>query len=103
MWAGPAIALFIQTVIFFIRHRHLDDEIYLLEQNISQVPLIQPDIENEKRRNRKIHERSMAWPRDVLFQLNTGLDKRGSQPITLQDYVLFCKEYIPMVGEALAI
>lgn len=26
---GPAIALFVQTIIFWIRHRHLDDDVYM--------------------------------------------------------------------------
>lgn len=48
MWAGPAIALFAQTIVFYIRYRHIDDEIYLLEQDISQVQLAEPDMEKEK-------------------------------------------------------
>ncbi|KAL1901047.1 peptide transporter ptr2 [Sporothrix stenoceras] len=42
VWAGPAIALFAQTAIFYFRHRHIDDEIYLLEQNLAGAPLGAP-------------------------------------------------------------
>ncbi|CAK7227198.1 peptide transporter ptr2 [Sporothrix curviconia] len=33
VWAGPAMALFAQTAVFYYRHHQLDDEIYMLEQN----------------------------------------------------------------------
>ncbi|CAK7205824.1 peptide transporter ptr2 [Sporothrix eucalyptigena] len=39
VWAGPAIGLFAQTAVFYFRHRHIDDEIYMLEQNIAGAPL----------------------------------------------------------------
>ncbi|KAH0524504.1 hypothetical protein TsFJ059_007006 [Trichoderma semiorbis] len=32
VWAGPAIALFVQTIVFWLRHHKLDDDIYMLEQ-----------------------------------------------------------------------
>ncbi|KAM0252601.1 hypothetical protein ACHAQJ_007638 [Trichoderma viride] len=32
VWAGPAIALFVQTIVFWVRHRKLDDDVYMLEQ-----------------------------------------------------------------------
>ncbi|RFU73016.1 hypothetical protein TARUN_9238, partial [Trichoderma arundinaceum] len=34
VWAGPAIALFAQTIIFWFRHHKLDDDIYILEEII---------------------------------------------------------------------
>ncbi len=36
MWAGPAIVLFVQTIVFYIRHHKMDDEVYMLEQNIDE-------------------------------------------------------------------
>ncbi|CAK7236400.1 peptide transporter ptr2 [Sporothrix bragantina] len=55
VWAGPAIALFAQTAVFYFRHRKLDDEIYMLEQNPTGAPLGAPhaavnvtEAENEK-------------------------------------------------------
>ncbi|KAH6604252.1 hypothetical protein Trco_007698 [Trichoderma cornu-damae] len=45
-WAGPAIALFAQTIIFWVRHRKLDDDVYMLEQDTptqSQANLAQSE------------------------------------------------------------
>ncbi|KOS20846.1 Peptide transporter PTR2 [Escovopsis weberi] len=33
VWVGPAVALFVQTIIFWVRHHKLDDEIYMLDQD----------------------------------------------------------------------
>ncbi|KAL7818536.1 POT family domain-containing protein [Trichoderma gracile] len=44
VWAGPAIALFAQTIVFWIRHHKLDDDVYMLEQETpsqSQAQLTQ--------------------------------------------------------------
>ncbi|KAL7795761.1 POT family domain-containing protein [Trichoderma ceciliae] len=44
VWAGPAIALFVQTIIFWVRHHKLDDDVYMLEQETpvqSQAQLTQ--------------------------------------------------------------
>ncbi|KAK5991705.1 MFS-type transporter ucsM [Cladobotryum mycophilum] len=50
-WAGPAIALFVQTAIFWVRHHKLDDEIYMLEQDTptqSQAHLASSESEKER-------------------------------------------------------
>ncbi|RFU78155.1 hypothetical protein TARUN_4087 [Trichoderma arundinaceum] len=44
VWAGPAIALFAQTIVFWLRHHKLDDDVYMLEQETptqSQAQLAQ--------------------------------------------------------------
>ncbi len=49
VWAGPAIALFAQTAIFYWRHRHIDDEIYMLEQETPQSQVAIDEKEEEAR------------------------------------------------------
>ncbi|OAA55248.1 Oligopeptide transporter [Niveomyces insectorum RCEF 264] len=46
VWAGPAIALFAQTAVFYLRHHGIDNEVYILDQeNVSQAPLTVPEKE----------------------------------------------------------
>ncbi|CAF3487648.1 unnamed protein product [Fusarium graminearum] len=35
-WAAPCIALFIQTIIFWVRHRHVNDEKYLIRETFEE-------------------------------------------------------------------
>ncbi|PNP44997.1 hypothetical protein TGAMA5MH_03412 [Trichoderma gamsii] len=50
VWGGPAIALFVQTIVFWIRHHKLDDDVYMLEQDTpthSQARLSHSDTVEE--------------------------------------------------------
>lgn len=38
VWAGPAIALFVLTVDFYFRYRHMDSDAFMTEQNQTFVP-----------------------------------------------------------------
>lgn len=37
VWAGPTIALAAQTVIFYFRYRHMDDEVFITEEEDETV------------------------------------------------------------------
>ncbi|KAI0423668.1 PTR2-domain-containing protein [Xylaria sp. FL1042] len=45
-WAAPAIALAVQTVIFWYRHRHVNDEVFMTHEE--DYPLTKAEEQNEK-------------------------------------------------------
>jgi dipeptide/tripeptide permease len=49
IWIGPAIALFIQTIIFWFRYRHLNDEAFMTyEEDFPKEEEVQPIDKGEK-------------------------------------------------------
>ncbi|KAK9427173.1 hypothetical protein V1505DRAFT_359059 [Lipomyces doorenjongii] len=49
VWAGPAIALFVQTVIFWFQFKHMNDESYMIYEE---------DYPDEKQRSELAHSDS---------------------------------------------
>lgn len=39
-WAAPGIALFAQTIIFWWRHRHVNDDVFMIEAEDFEQPII---------------------------------------------------------------
>ncbi|RKK80594.1 hypothetical protein BFJ71_g15863, partial [Fusarium oxysporum] len=35
-WAAPGIALFVQTIIFWVRHHHVNDEKFLIRETFEE-------------------------------------------------------------------
>jgi proton-dependent oligopeptide transporter, POT family len=50
-WAAPGIALFVQTIIFWWRHRGMNDEVFMIhEEDFKKtIPTQQKKVEEEKR------------------------------------------------------
>ncbi|KAI1350377.1 POT family protein [Xylaria sp. FL0043] len=53
-WAAPAIALFVQTIIFWWRHRHINEEVFMTHKedfestNTNEEKLAKPDADASK-------------------------------------------------------
>lgn len=48
MWAGPAIALVVQTVIFVWRHRNVNDDDFMVYEDEGPAEVVQA-VDTEKK------------------------------------------------------
>ncbi|GME41663.1 Oligopeptide transporter [Neofusicoccum parvum] len=54
IWAGPAIALFVQTVIFYFRYKHIDNDEFMTYEDESQASESVADSKSETASEKKV-------------------------------------------------
>ena len=78
VWGGPAIALFVQTIIFWFRYKHMDSDEFMLYE------------EEENRRDYESSDSKQAHGITTIpekeIETNNGVDEKGvEQEITVAD------------------